>query len=125
MIRKLILNLFALSYRAKIFGTLIPQLRASVIIFPLFLLMMISFFINSLLLKFISIPLLIVAIFYGFVYFRIFPIQEEDLKYLDKSQLNQYNMYNNLEEYNNEDDSILYLLINPIIIILFLILMLL
>lgn len=123
--RKLILNLFALSYRAKIFGTLIPQLRASVIIFPLFLLMMISFIINSMILKFISIPLLIVAIFYGFVYFRIFPIQEEDLKYLDKSQLNQYNMYNNLEEYNNEDDSIWYLLINPIIIILFLILMLL
>lgn len=123
MIRKLILNLFALSYRAKIFGTLIPQLRASVIIFPLFLLMMISFFINSMILKFISIPLLIVAIFYGFVYFRIFPIQEEDLKYLDKSQLNQYNMYNNLEEYNNEDDSILYLLINPIIIVIFLILM--
>lgn len=122
--RKLILNLFALSYRAKIFGTLIPQLRASVIIFPLFLLMMISFFINSMILKFISIPLLIVAIFYGFVYFRIFPIQEEDLKYLDKSQLNQYNMYNNLEEYNNEDDSILYLLINPIIIVIFLILML-
>nr|DAK62376.1 MAG TPA: hypothetical protein [Caudoviricetes sp.] len=121
--RKLILNLFALSYRAKIFGTLIPQLRASVIIFPLFLLMMISFFINSMILKFISIPLLIVAIFYGFVYFRIFPIQEEDLKYLDKSQLNQYNMYNNLEEYNNEDDSILYLLINPIIIVIFLILM--
>lgn len=119
--RKLILNLFALSYRAKIFGTLIPQLRASVIIFPLFLLMMISFFINSMILKFISIPLLIVAIFYGFVYFRIFPIQEEDLKYLDKSQLNQYNMYNNLEEYNNEDDSILYLLINPIIIVIFLI----
>lgn len=123
MIRKLILNLFALNYRAKIFGTLIPQLRASVIIFPLFLLMMISFFINSMILKFISIPLLIVAIFYGFVYFRIFPIQEEDLKYLDKSQLNQYNMYNNLEEYNNEDDSILYLLINPIIIVIFLILM--
>lgn len=123
MIRKLILNLFALSYRAKIFGTLIPQLRASVIIFPLFLLMMISFFINSMILKFISIPLLIVAIFYGFVYFRIFPIQEEDLKYLDKSQLNQYNMYDNLEEYNNEDDSILYLLINPIIIVIFLILM--
>lgn len=121
--RKLILNLFALSYRAKIFGTLIPQLRASVIIFPLFLLMMISFFVNSMILKFISIPLLIVAIFYGFVYFRIFPIQEEDLKYLDKSQLNQYNMYNNLEEYNNEDDSILYLLINPIIIVIFLILM--
>lgn len=121
--RKLILNLFALSYRAKIFGTLIPQLRASVIIFPLFLLMMISFFINSMILKFISIPLLIVAIFYGFVYFRIFPIQEEDLKYLDKSQLNQYNIYNNLEEYNNEDDSILYLLINPIIIVIFLILM--
>ena len=119
--RKLILNLFALSYRAKIFGTLIPQLRASVIIFPLFLLMMISFFINSMILKFISIPLLIVAVFYGFVYFRIFPIQEEDLKYLDKSQLNQYNIYNNLEEYNNEDDSILYLLINPIIIVIFLI----
>ena len=119
--RKLILNLFALSYRAKIFGTLIPQLRASVIIFPLFLLMMISFFINSMILKFISIPLLIVAVFYGFVYFRIFPIQEDDLKYLDKSQLNQYNMYNNLEEYNNEDDSILYLLINPIIIVIFLI----
>lgn len=123
--RKLILNLFALSYRAKIFGTLIPQLRASVIIFPLFLLMMISFFINSMILKFISIPLLIVAIFYGFVYFRIFPIQEEDLKYLDKSQLNQYNMYNNLEEYNNEDDSILYLLINPIIIVIFLLIMIL
>lgn len=123
--RKLILNLFALSYRAKIFGTLIPQLRASVIIFPLFLLMMISFFINSMILKFISIPLLIVAIFYGFVYFKIFPIQEEDLKYLDKSQLNQYNMYNNLEEYNNEDDSIWYLLINPIIIVIFLILMIL
>lgn len=121
--RKLILNLFALSYRAKIFGTLIPQLRASVIIFPLFLLMMISFIINSMILKFISIPLLIVAVFYSFVYFRIFPIQEEDLKYLDKSQLNQYNMYNNLEEYNNEDDSILYLLINPIIIILFLLIM--
>lgn len=121
--RKLILNLFALSYRAKIFGTLIPQLRASVIIFPLFLLMMISFFINSMILKFISIPLLIVAIFYGFVYFRVFPIKEEDLKYLNKSQLNQYNMYNNLEEYNNEDDSILYLLINPIIIVIFLILM--
>lgn len=119
--RKLILNLFALSYRAKIFGTLIPQLRASVIIFPLFLLMMISFIINSMILKFISIPLLIVAVFYGFVYFRIFPIQEEDLKYLDKSQLNQYNMYNNLEEYNNEDDLILYLLINPIIIVIFLI----
>jgi len=123
--RKLILNLFALSYRAKIFGTLIPQLRASVIIFPLFLLMMISFFINSMILKFISIPLFIVAVFYGFVYFRIFPIQEEDLKYLDKSQLNQYNMYNNLEEYNNEDDSILYLLINPIIIVIFLLIMIL
>ena len=100
--RKLILNLFALNYRAKIFGTLISQLRASVIIFPLFLLMMISFIINSMILKFIS-------------------IQEKDLKYLDKSQLNQYKIYNNLEEYNNEDDSVWYLLINPIIIVIFII----
>lgn len=119
--RKLILNLFALNYRAKIFGTLISQLRASVIIFPLFLLMMISFIINSMILKFISIPLLIIAVFYGFVYFMIFPIQEKDLKYLDKSQLNQYKIYNNLEEYNNEDDSVWYLLINPIIIVIFII----
>lgn len=119
--RKLILNLFALGYRAKIFGTLISQLRASVIIFPLFLSMMISFIIDSMILKFISIPLLIIAVFYGFVYFMIFPIKEKDLKYLDKSQLNQYNIYNNLEEYNNEDDSVWYLLINPIIIVIFII----
>lgn len=121
--RKLILNLFALNYRVKIFGNLINQLRASTIIFPLFLLMMISFIVNSMILKFISIPLLIIAVFYGFVYFIIFPIKENDLKYLDKSQLNQYKICNNLEEYNNEDDSVWYLLINPIIIVIFIILM--
>ena len=117
--RKLIFRLFALNYSFRLFGKDFNQLRASTVIFPLFILEMIAFWYNIDILKIlIAIPL-IISIFFGFVYFEIKPIKSNELFLLDKSQLNQYRIYKFNKEDDGTRDNILLLFINPLFIVLF------
>lgn len=121
--RKLIFRLFALNYSFRLFGKDFSQLRASTVIFPLFILEMIAFWYNIDILKIlIAIPL-ITSIFFGFVYFEIKPIKSNELFLLNKSQLNQYRIYKFNKEDDGTRDNILLLFINPLFIVLFVLIM--
>lgn len=121
--RKFIFRFFALNYSFRLFGKDFNQLRASTVIFPLFVLEMIAFWYNIDILKIlIAIPL-IISIFFGFVYFEIKPIKSNELFLLDKSQLNQYRIYNCNKEDDGTRDNILLLFINPLFIVLFVLIM--
>ena len=123
--RTLALKLFALSYRFRILGNEFSQLRATVIIFPLFLLTMIAFKYEVFFLKLLfGIPLFI-SIFFGFVYFRFRPIEyyKSDLFVLDESQKNQYMMYQKMQTDNGVRDNKWLFFINPLFIIIFIIAM--
>lgn len=102
--RRLIVKLFALYYSFKIFKTTVSMPRASTIIYPLFLItgIVLAFFTPdyprpTLLLWFLYF-LDAVAVFFGFVYFRIKPIKWEELddkqKYLAGSLIKlTYNQF--------------------------------
>lgn len=90
--RKLIIKFFALSYKFKLGD--IAQLRASTVIFPLILLTMIS--INQdWMIKYLFGALFVVSLFFGFIYFNIYPLKDEDIRYLDNVQLWYYNQKKN------------------------------
>lgn len=87
--RKLIVKRFALSYIGKNFATL----RASTIIYPLMV-------INGSLIAFgdglnwyAFVPLLI-SFYFGFIYFRIYPVSREELDDSQKLQYDQFYKYN-------------------------------
>jgi hypothetical protein len=94
--RRLIVKHFALNYTFKVFNTNITSLRASRIIAPLFLItgILVSAFTpewpTPTLLLWIFYFLDIIALFFGFIYFRFRPIKWEEL---DKDQKYQYGVY--------------------------------
>lgn len=121
--RKLILRLFALNYSFRLFGKDFNQLRASTIIFPLFILEMISFWYNIEVLKIVFAIPLILSVFFGFVYFEVRPIETHEFNLLDKSQQNQYRISRCNKEDDGTRDNILLLFINPLFIVLFVLIM--
>jgi len=121
--RKLIIKFFALNYIVQIFGTTQSWTRSANVIFPLFILggmSLLSELYTSLL---VIICLIGVAAFFGFLYFQLFPLTENDRKYFDEAQNWQFNRYNNIDDIDNsvKTNSVLTILWNILFIILFLV----
>lgn len=120
--RKLILNLFALNFKTKFGG----QLRVATFTFPLVLGLVYTGFKHYPDSVFYSLfSLVLILLFFGFIYFRFRPIgyYPDDFDKLTKSQKNQYLMYNNMKPDDLTRDSIFWILINPILMVLTIILM--
>lgn len=87
--RKLILNLFALNFRFKFGNSKYSVLRISTWIFPTLLLQCLLCF-RHFEEVYINITWVVIVIlsFFGFIYFKIRPIEyyDKDLDYLDESQ---------------------------------------
>lgn len=106
IIRKFIIKNFVLDYRFKTYKGVIGFSRASFILMNLLLIIMLRVDTN---INLFYIPtLLFVLSWVAIVYLLIKPVKEEDIKFLDNSQLQQYNYFkykivdNNIEvEKNN------------------------
>ena len=128
--RKLILRLFALNFRFKYEGIKFSVLRITTWIYPLVLLQILLCFKHfpELYINIVWI-LLVVLIFFGFIYFKIRPIEyyDKDLEYLDDSQKNQYMVLEKFQQDNGTYDSnwllLLWTFLNPIWSIVFFLLM--
>ncbi len=87
--RKQIIKFFTLDYKVFIFGRLVSWTRSANIIFPLFLLcglLTISDSTTAHCLTPVAYCLLGMALFFGFIYFKIKPLQETDYDYFDQVQ---------------------------------------
>lgn len=95
--RKFIIRQFALNYTFKLFNRYWTALRASRIIFPLFVIsgLLITYVGWNAITIFFSI-LTLISLFFGFIYFDFFPIKEEEYDILDEDQKKQYDYYKNL-----------------------------
>lgn len=118
--RKQIIEFFALDYKVFIFGRLVSWTRSANIIFPLMLLSG-GLTIDENPLRFIAYGLLVMALFFGFIYFRIKPLQESDYDYFDEVQRFMWDFHHNKnpkepQKYN----SVWVALVNPLAIVLFL-----
>lgn len=126
--RKQIIALFALDYKVFIFGRLVSWTRSANIIFPLMLLcglLTISDSTTAHCLTPVAYCLLGMALFFGFVYFRIKPLQETDYDYFDQVQrfmwdYKNFNKPEPLKKYN----SALAFWVNPLAILIVLLLQL-
>jgi hypothetical protein len=109
--RKLIVKHFALDYFITIFGKKFNAPRASRVIFPLFLLtgFTLIFFTpdypepSPILWTFYILDL--TALFFGFVYFRIWPVKWEEL---DESQKFQMGTFSKLTESQSKEWTRIY-----------------
>lgn len=88
--RKLIVKYFALSYRLNILGAKFNMLRASSIISPIFILTGVLHY-NEI---YYTWPLLLVVLFYGFVYFRFYPVKWNELDDYQKYLFGKFNFAN-------------------------------
>lgn len=83
--RHLLVKLFVLDYFFKVFGNTFNIARVNVIMYPLFIITGIAItFFNS---PFILWPLYllnVIVVFFGFVYFRIKPVEWEELDMFQK-----------------------------------------
>lgn len=89
--RKFLVRNFVLDYRTKIFGKHYNSPRASRIIFPLFILTGIANILNKdfptpNLLVWIMYALVGASLFFGFVYFRFYPVKFKELDDFQKLQ---------------------------------------
>lgn len=115
--RKLIVRLFALDYMYNIFGLRLNAPRAGTIIFPLFVItgILLAFFTPDYptptnLLWFVYV-LDVLAVFFGFVYFRFYPIKWEEL---DNSQKLQRGSRGNLTDAQEKEWLELYKFYNKL-----------
>ena len=94
--RKQIIKFFALDYTVFMFGRRITWTRSANVIFPLVLLSGYLTMSDSLL-NYCLIPiaycLLAIALFFGFIYFRIKPLKQADYDYFDEVQQYVWNAY--------------------------------
>lgn len=120
--RKFIVKFFALDYIYK--G--VTWTRSANIIFPLMLLNMAFGLLDvSDWLQYVGMALLFIALFIGFVYFKIKPLTENDFKYMDKVQLMQYHkFYKSYTEVVVYENTIVSFLVNPIAVLIFILLIL-
>lgn len=122
--RKQIIKFFSLDYKVFIFGRLVSFTRSANVIFPFFLLLpLIPPFgeeIAPLLWGGVGVGLAL-ALFFGFVYFRIKPLKQADYDYFDEVQRFSWDFHHNKnpkepKKYN----SVWVALVNPLAIVLFL-----
>lgn len=120
--RKLVIKFFALDYIVRVFGSTYNWTRSANIIFPLFILAGMCLLSELYVLLYIMLCLIAIAIFFGFVYFQLFPLTENDRKYFDDVQRWQFNRYYNIQQkIYTKTNSIWCLLLNIIFILLFLV----
>ena len=120
--RKLVIKFFALDYIVRVFGSTYNWTRSANIIFPLFILAGMCLLSELYVLLYIMLCLIAVAVFFGFIYFQLFPLTEKDRKYFDDVQRWQFNRYYNIQQKMDiKTNSIWCLLLNIIFIVLFLV----
>lgn len=120
--RKFVIKFFALDYIVRVFGSTYNWTRSANIIFPLFILAGMCLLSELYVLLYIMLCLIAVAVFFGFVYFQLFPLTENDRKYFDDVQRWQFNRYYNIQQkIDIKTNSIWCLLSNIIFIVLFLV----
>jgi hypothetical protein len=122
--RKFLINYFALSYSVKVFGKTVNWVRAANIIFPLFVITGLLMVINDKI-AYCVLPILAISVFYGFVYFEIYPIKETEIDLLDDVQKYSYSICYNKNNAPKAYNSLLPLLVNPIIAIIAIIILIL
>ena len=124
--RKLILNLFALNFRFKFGKVKYNQLRVATFTYPFVLsqiYLMYKHYDNIFVIA--NAVILAILLFFGFIYFRFYPIgkYKDDILYLDNSQANQYLVKEKFQSDNGYCDSKFWFWLNPILIVIFIILM--
>ena len=120
--RKLVIKFFALDYIVRVFGSTYNWTRGANIIFPLFILAGMCLLSELYVLFCIMVCLITIAVFFGFAYFQLFPLTENDRKYFDDVQRWQFNRYYNIQQQIDvKTNSIWCLLSNIIFIALFLV----
>ena len=120
--RKLVIKFFALDYIVRVFGSTYNWTRGANIIFPLFILAGMCLLSELYVLLCIMVCLIAIAVFFGFAYFQLFPLTENDRKYFDDVQRWQFNRYYNIQQrIDIKTNSIWCLLSNIIFITLFLV----
>lgn len=120
--RKLVIKFFALDYIVRVFGSTYNWTRSANIIFPLFILAGMCLLSELYVLLCIMVCLIAIAVFFGFIYFQLFPLTENDRKYFDDVQRWQFNRYYNIQQrIDIKTNSIWCLLSNIIFITLFLV----
>ena len=120
--RKLVIKFFALDYIVRVFGSTYNWNRGANIIFPLFILAGMCLLSELYVLLCIMVCLIAIAVFFGFAYFQLFPLTENDRKYFDDVQRWQFNRYYNIQQQIDvKTNSIWCLLSNIIFIALFLV----
>ena len=120
--RKLIIKFFALDYIVRVFGSTYNWTRGANIIFPLFILAGMCLLSELYVLLCIMVCLITIAVFFGFAYFQLFPLTENDRKYFDDVQRWQFNRYYNIQQQIDvKTNSRWCLLSNIIFIALFLV----
>ena len=120
--RKLVIKFFALDYIVRVFGSTYNWTRGANIIFPLFILAGMCLLSELYVLLFIMVCLIAIAVFFGFAYFQLFPLTENDRKYFDDVQRWQFNRYYNIQQQIDvKTNSMWCLLSNIIFIALFLV----
>ena len=106
--RKLIIKLFVGDYISNVFGTTINYVRASIPIWNSFLLMAYCLLDNDYpsiasVDDILSLILVGIVIFFGFIYFNFYPAKWEELDDLQKWQMGKFNITSgikiNYEEY--------------------------
>ena len=120
--RKLVIKFFALDYIVRVFGSTYNWTRSANIIFPLFILAGMCLLSKLYVLLYTIVCLIAIAVFFGFAYFQLFPLTENDRKYFDDVQRWQFNRYYNIQQkIDIKTNSIWCLLSNIIFIVLFLV----
>lgn len=116
--RKLVIKFFALDYIVRVFGSTYNWTRSANIIFPLFILAGMCLLSELYVLLYIMLCLIAVAVFFGFVYFQLFPLTEKDRKYFDDVQRWQFNRYYNIQQQIDVKTNIIWCLLSNIIFIM-------
>lgn len=116
--RKFLIKYFALDYHVMIFGQRLTWTRSANILFPLFVLCgWLSIFEQQLL--YYVLPIVIIAVFFGFVYFRISPIKNEEVYMFDDVQKYSFSKFHNRNDVPEAFNSLWVFLVNPLVVILF------
>ncbi|MFJ1429474.1 hypothetical protein ACILE2_01550 [Capnocytophaga canimorsus] len=123
--RKHIIKFFALDYKVFIFGRLVSFTRSANVIFPLVVL---CGYLNlsdktCLVPTIFAYCLLAIALFFGFVYFRLKPLKQVDYDYFD--QVQKFIWKNKQVAQPKRWNGSWVFWVNPLVIILFLIIYLL
>lgn len=124
MLRSYIVRFFALSYMVNINNRVVSWVRAANIIFPLLLLLGLSFLKDWEYIFIVTLLLFIVSVYFGFVHFNFYPLTKKDFKYMSETQIFQYeHYYKNTDKQISKYDALWILLLNPFLLFLFIIIM--